>query len=186
MNKFISNFNNFNESSKYDILSDISYILLDLNLDVKPDFEQMFKLNMFVSNLKSTDELEDIDVVNARLEDIGYKIISFSKDFNTNEYKLLILKDSLLSKLEQNNILFWKDLNWKKWHLADFHKVTENTKQAIIDGVCSIIYGPITHFSDKNIEIVFYDECDVERYYDEVTAEFFLLKKQIELKKLVH
>lgn len=37
-----------------------------------------------------------------------------------------------------------------------------------------------------DIEVMFYDKDDVDVYGDIVTAEFFIIKKQVELKKLVH
>lgn len=186
MNKYISDFNNFNESSQYDMLEDISYILVDLDINVMPDYEQALKLDMFVCNTSTSSELENIDVVNSRLKDIGYTIVSIHKSYDTEKYMLLIIKNDFLNKLKKNNIVFWEDIKWKKWHLASFHIETKETKQGIIDDICSVIDGKISPFDSDSIEIMFYEEDDVERFYDKVTAEFFIIKKQVELKKLVH
>jgi len=193
--KYIRLFESFS-----DITEDINLILVNLSdstsslvtngvKGVKPD---TFTNTLLVYNLdiKSKEfDKEEARTANLRLKDIGYQILTISRDYDNSTWYALVIKTDLYDILQDNDIIFWKDLNWENWHMNKSMgvntkhcklKLSPSTRDydiSIIDGstgVSKVIEFNVS-FADLEIdeEYRFIDRCTAEMYLIWLQAEYF-------------
>jgi hypothetical protein len=181
---------------RYKIFESHSDILQYISIltDNEPEiiYESTYGILIFDLNRKEECDKEDVEAVKSALEDIGWSVLSMTKEVermrNMNQITLddtiylSIIKTDFLEELKSKNIKFWKDLEWKDWHL---NKSTgSECLQSKVDArskTISIIDGLV----GGNNAIAWIEICDLNtgedyrfRTYIEAEVRLILLQRR--------
>ena len=188
----------------FDIKDDINLTILNLSdsssnlfriLNIKTNEIFLYDLNI------SGDEydVEEANIADARLGDMGYKILQIGRTCNGSTWLCSVIKKDFYDKLIDNDIVLWKDLKWEDWHLntsmsfmtdliGDGHQIdVKQCKLNLDTGVfndklnevyhISILSGKKSSYTQNEIEI--YDGESDPRYTNSCEAEIELIKMQL-------
>jgi hypothetical protein len=140
--------------------------------------------------------MEEFRNISAQTKAIGYTIVNIKRDNSSKiNWRVSLIDNNLLSKLNNNDIIFWKDLKFEPWHMtinpltgidmgtkACKLKFGEN-KNTGYD--ISIIDGRLADFTSSQIEFsVSFGDHDIITFRNECDAEMMLVKLQLEYYKI--
>jgi hypothetical protein len=101
------------------------YILTDNEPEIV--FESSYGIIIFDLNKKTECDKDDLEAVSYVLEENGWSILNMTKEVEKLRHSgqitlddtlyLSIIKTDFLEELKSKNVKFWKDLEWKDWHL---------------------------------------------------------------------
>jgi hypothetical protein len=172
--KYLKSYKIFESHS--DVL-EYMYILTDNEPEIV--FESKYGILICDLNRKTECDKDDIEAVRGALEEIGWSILSISKEveISINEtIYLSIINTKFLTELKSKNIKFWKDLEWQDWHL---NKLTgSECLQAKVDArskTISIIDGLVGNNQIGCIEMCDLNTGDDYRFDSYVEAEVQLI-----------
>ncbi len=115
----------------YKIFESYSNILeyISILTDNEPEiiFESSYGIIIFDLNRKTECDKDDVEAVTSILEENGWSILNMTKEVEKLRHSsqitlddtiyLSLIKTDFLEELKSKSIKFWKDLEWKDWHL---------------------------------------------------------------------
>lgn len=166
----------------FESVEDVSWILTDLS-DTKPQMiSSKFEDKIIIFDLHRDKKLsqDEIEEINGKLGDVGYKILRVSEHEPT--YVLSVIRLDFHKELLEKNVIFWNGLHWTQW--SNNRMTASNCLHAKIkfwNKSLSIING--LHDGPNQIDCVEFwcEKDDFEaRAYDETSAEVVLIEFQLE------
>ncbi len=175
----------------YKIFESHSNILeyVSILTDNEPEiiYESSYGIIIFDLNRKTECDKDDLEAVSYVLEENGWSILNMTKEVEKIRHGsqitlddtiyLSLIKTDFLEELKSKSIKFWKDLEWKDWHL---NKSTgSECLQAIVDArskTISIVDGTV----GGNNAIAWIEICDLNtgedyRFQTYIEAEVQLI-----------